>query len=137
MRFKLRKLFKENYDAPEWFGRYLDEFNQFVEDLQRLLTKRLTIADNLKAQVKEITFETSASYDGTAANFTPFSFDKEMVDKAQGVVILQAALLDDGNYTPIEGAVHIDWRDVNGQIRVGLVTGLAPSKRYQLRLMVV
>jgi hypothetical protein len=43
-------------DAPEWFGKYLEAANPVLSSANTALTNNLTLADNLKCEVKSFSF---------------------------------------------------------------------------------
>lgn len=138
-----KKILREDVkEAPPWVDKLLYPINSFFETVFSGLSKNLTFSENIACQIKEIEFNTTGTYDGTAANWVNLKFNKTIKTKAQGVWLLQ--IIDLGNigtplssYRPIEGDVCIDWMEDNGQIIIGLIRGLAASKTYSVRFLVM
>jgi len=62
-------------------------------------------------------------------------FTSELKSKADGVQILQ--VIDQSNNEIIELGVTVTWEEINGQIIIKNITGLKPSTKYKIRLLVI
>ena len=123
-------------EAPKWIEKILYPVNTFFEGVSAILNQGITFGDNIAAQIRTIQFVTSSTYDGTAANWDVLSFPRTLKEKSQGLILLQMTQEED-NYTPIEESVYVDWQENNGVIEIGLVVGLAASKTYTMKVMVI
>jgi len=133
----IRRLLRENIpEAPDWIDKLLNPLNKFFEETFAALDKNITFEENIRAQLKSITFTTGAAYDGTAANFEMLVFSSTLPTKVQGVIIMQIKA-DTDNYTPIEGDVCLDWQEINKEVQVGLIRGLSTSTKYILNVLVI
>tara|TARA_R100000458_G_C8264861_1_gene240016 strand:- start:1091 stop:1510 length:420 start_codon:yes stop_codon:yes gene_type:complete len=109
--------------------------NLMLQSLVNALNKDITLKENILCQEKELTFRTSASYNGTAANFDNLKFKSTLPSMAKHLLVTQI-IQDEGNHVPIENAVRADWLDINRDITIYLLTGLTASKKYTVRFLV-
>ena len=109
--------------------------NLMLSSLVSAFNKNLTLKENVTSQEKEVTFRTSASYNGAAVNFETISFRSTLPERAKHLIVTQI-IQDEGIHTPIENAVRADWLDLNKTITIYLLTGLTASKSYKVRFLV-
>lgn len=134
---KITRIRREDLpDAPAWISKLLYPLNLFMDGVISAFKGNLTFVDNIRSQIKEISFETSSAYDGTDANFDTVSFLRDMATKPQGLILLQI-VKDSDTHAPIEGGVYVDWLDVNGVIEIYLVRGLAVSSKYTMKVLLI
>ena len=130
----VKKILREDVkEAPNWIERMLWPINQFFESVFNALDKRLTLVENVRAQIKEITFTTDASYPSVWENI---EFPREIPAAPQGLFVMQI-LQDEDNHTPITTAGHADWLDLNGVITIFHISGLTAGETYTVRFLVV
>lgn len=133
----IKRVLREDIpSAPDWIGRLLYPMNLFFENVYNALNSDLTFSENIRSQVKDISFTTSSAYDGTAANFETLEFTIELGSFPQGVFIL-SLVEDTDNFTPIEDSPFINWQAINGVMQISLITGLTASKSYILKVLVI
>lgn len=133
----IRRISREDIqEAPNWIERLLFPLNQFMETVYQALNKDLTFSENIRSQTAEVTFETSAAYDGTVANFTTVQLQRSLPARAQGILLLQIAE-NASSPSPIDGPVYVDWLDNNGVISINHVSGLNASTSYVMRLLII
>lgn len=124
-----KKILREDLaDAPDWIDRVIEPINSFMENVYQLANKNITDADNVAAQIYELTYRTTAAY----PVMDPVYFQSSLRTKASGLVVLQA--VDKTTYEPVAGPVYVPWLDINGAIKLYSITGLAASKSYLIRL---
>lgn len=121
-------------DAPKWFIAPLSQINTFFSAFYDAVNGQLTFVDNINAQRREIKFTTLSDY--TSDNFVQLSFPNLLRRKAEGLLLMQITEQAE-NYTPIREAVSLDWRDLDGEIVINHVSGLANSTTYILKVMVI
>lgn len=119
---------------PTWFSEgVLYILNLLIDSQVTSLDKGLTVAENMNAQVKELTFTTSSTY--TGGDWTTIKFKHSLFGKASGVSIAQIWVKDDRSLV-IKSATTLDWTEENGQIKVRYISGLNNSLTYTVRLHV-
>jgi hypothetical protein len=109
--------------------------NLILQSLVNALNKNITLKENIESQEKFLTFRTSTSYNGTAGNFENIVFKSTLPSRAKHLMVTQI-IQDEDNHTPIENAVRADWLDINKDVTVYLLTGLAANKNYTVRFLV-
>lgn len=131
-------------DMPEmedWFDPALLAINQMFEYIYNSFGKKITIDENIKAFYKDIEFTTrpdynEATYDiNTNKNFDVISVKNTNGVRAKGVTIEQITVKA-GYFIPISKPVSLSWDEVDGNISIYFITGLAASTDYKLRIMV-
>lgn len=105
-------------------------FNQAVYDA---MAGQLTFIENIRCQIKEITFTTLSTY--AIGDFTEIKFDNLLKAKAIGVILLQIIDVTTGNY--IQVGVTVQWLDINGVITIRYISGLDDETQYTFRVMVI
>lgn len=120
-------------DAPSWLERLLDQINLFMDSVYLALARNLTFQENIRSNIRELTFTTSGGYD--TGTFTPLRFATGLGVKAIGLLVLQLFETSDAD-EPILEPVVANWNEVNGEIRVKYISGLANSTRYTARFLV-
>lgn len=118
-------------DAPSWVGGIIEPFNSFAEVVYQALNRNITFTENINSFVKEITYKTTASYPSA----DQISFTNDLKTRATGVLVMQA--FERTSYQPAPGPVYVPWVEDNGLILVNAITGLAASKTYTIRLLVI
>ncbi len=120
-------------EAPAWFGRFLATINSFFENVVLALSGRLTFADNIQSQTKVLGFTTPSTYE-SANDFTTLKFQSTLPVKAQALLILQIQKDDDITDSIFEG-VTPHWFQVELEINISHISGLADSTDYTVRLL--
>jgi hypothetical protein len=132
-----KRILKEDLkEAPGWIDKVIGPVNSFFESIYHALNKGLTFEENIAAQIRELSFTTTAGYNGTVAQWKVINFQSTLGKRAKGLILLQLTQVE-AVYTPIENDICIDWQDLNGDIRIGLIRGLTASKTYQLRVLLI
>jgi hypothetical protein len=110
-----------------------------MESVYAALSKRLSFQDNIQSQMKDFDFTTSANY-GTASpltdGFTPLRFTNLSGGRANGLILLKINTVG-GAYTVITNPVYMDWIELEGTVFINYITGLAPSTKYKLKVLLV
>ncbi len=129
----LRRLVLENLgdDVPDWFATgVVPQLNPFLSGTCDVLTRNLSVADNLAAEEREIVFTTGASVAIDSAPF-PLLLVPQRVKRPLNLIITNAAV--DG-VAPV-GAAQAIWRMTSsGRVEIRLITGLDASTTYKMRL---
>lgn len=131
-----RRIIREDLsEAPGWIEKLLTPLNSFMEAIYSALNKNLTFTENIRSQIAFLEFETAPSY--VASNtFEPLRFENFMRQRAVGVIVLQAYVLDQLN-EPMASAVTCDWYEDQGQIVIKYISGLSDSTFYKIRVLVI
>ena len=130
----INKIVKESIkDAPGWVDGLIGPINSFFETIYYAFNKNLTFEDNFVAQIVELTFTTGGTY-FSGDVFPEVSFKRTIFNRAQGLMIMSIIQVEN-NYTPITGGTSLQWEDMNGNIKIYYVSGLADSKTYKMRLL--
>lgn len=118
-------------EAPEWINKIIGPFNNLAETIYQALNRNITVTENLAAFVKELTVTTTASY----PTMDPVELTNTLRTKAIGVLCLQA--VERLTYEAAPGPMSISWVENNGTIILSKIGGLAASKSYSVRLLVM
>ena len=133
-----KRIQREDFpDAPNWIDKVIYPINKFFESTYNALNKQLAFEENVTAEIRSFEFTTLAGYDGTAANFDPLTFQRNLRSAPEGLLLLQISKFGLATYSPIEGDVYVDWIHEEGIVTIGLVRGLAVSTKYNLRVMII
>lgn len=131
----IRRLSREDLPgAPSWIEQLLVPLNLFMSSVYDNLNHGLTFPQNIRSSTRELTFSTSATY--TTGDFTHLIFASGIPTRVAGVLVLQITEVA-AQPDVITGAVTLDWTEDNQGVRVRYVSGLANSKRYTVRLLVI
>lgn len=128
---------KEDYqEAPGWFGRFLQILNSFTTATYQALNAALTFGENIRAQIKELTFTTRTDYSTLGWDAIQFNstFPKDV--KVQGVFIMQILTTDQLPIVDLNGQVA-NWNAENSVVSINYISGLANSKSYTVRFLVI
>jgi len=119
-------------DFPEEFKSLVEQFgsslNYGIEVLYQALNKEITLRDNIKCTVRDITVTVNASGIPT----TPISFKLDTMGKVEGVIVISAQNLVNSTTYPISG-ILITGQQVNSLFQVSHITGLQANQPYTLR----
>lgn len=115
-----------------WLDSLLSHLNTALEGLLRAVEGQLTVQDNLQGFYVDLDVHTRADY--TSDGWDTVRFDVPW--KARNVQIAQLTQVE-SNYTPVREPTSVDWIQLNGQVQVRWIAGLADSKRYAVRLLVL
>lgn len=111
--------------------RLISVLNSVIDTLYTLSTS-ITFRENVASDEHERTFTTAADY-VAEGSFEPIVFKLRRTDRARCVQVCQLRLVADND--PVQtGAVSLDWIQVQDEIRVRHIAGLADSTRYFVRL---
>lgn len=121
-------------EAPDWIERLLTPLNQFMASVFQALNGDLTFGTNIRASIRELRFNTSATY--STGDFPELAFASGLKVKANGCLILQLNESTDPE-EPLTGASVANWIERNGRIVVKYISGLENSKKYTVRFLVI
>lgn len=128
----LRRISREDVkEAPAWIDTILYALNTFFESIYYTLNKNITFEDNILSQ--RVSFELKA---GAAAANNVYHFASDMTVPPKmllvGKVELKAAV-----FTPLGGAVWVDWYYQDGQIYIQSISGLTSGSTYKFELLLI
>lgn len=105
--------------------------NDMFDQLVQALNKRLTLADNFQATVKDVDVTVNAQGNPTSA--TSFSLDVSGVP-VTGIQVIRAENLTNSAIYPASQP-FISFIQIENSVRILNVTGLQPNNRYRLRVI--
>jgi hypothetical protein len=121
--------------APDWAKLMIDILNPFIRDVFGALSAQLTFGDNFRNAIREFTFDTASNYASPTFAWTEIRFAHGLKTKAIGCRILQINEVGD-NRPVITSAVDLNWIEIDSEIRIRYVAGLANDKKYTMRVQV-
>jgi hypothetical protein len=124
----VKRFFIEQFQAPSWFGVFLNKFNLLLEQISDSLTHNLTIQDNMDAQIH--TFSILA---GATADLNTTEFESTMTGKPVAVIVGAAS----SGYTAMINPVQVFWRLDGKTIKINSITGLTSGLEYKLNLLIM
>lgn len=119
--------------APGWATPLLNGINSFFDAIYNAIMGNLTFGENISAQIKELTFTTSSTYESDD-DFPEVSFERSLRRRAEGCFIMQIQR-SDGEV--IAFATTPDWQEINGVIEIRHIAGLEDSTKYTARFLVI
>jgi hypothetical protein len=130
----ITRLAKEDFAEYPWAEKLLWPINRVFEQLYGALNRDITAHENLRAQIKTISFETTNPVEGTyPLKFLP---DPDIKGVTASDVILTKIARQDG--TALASGATIEWGLASdGQIQITNITGLIASTAYIIRLIVL
>lgn len=124
----IRRLATEDFQSQKaWIGSLLYPLNLFIGAVSNALSKGLTFADNMAAQVN--TLQVTGTY--------PLYVSWQLKSKPIGAWVVSAmeATPPHVNFT---AAVGIDWQfSVAGQIQINAMPGLTAGKTYNVTIVTI
>lgn len=120
-------------EAPDWIIKVIEPFNQFFQDMYVGLSKNITFSENIASRIAEVSFQTPSTYPGV---FTAITLPHQLRTVPEGVMIMRITEVAD-NYTPITNAVSLDWEPQSLNVRINHVAGLAASKAYIMKVLII
>jgi hypothetical protein len=123
-----RLMAEDFYDQKSWIGKLLQPLNTFMEQVTLALNKRLTISDNLQAQLSKLTVT-----EGTNEYYVKVTF----TDIPQGVFVSKVRDIDSKGYDTAVGVLW-DYLHETQQVKITKVFGLKDSQKgkYELTLYI-
>jgi hypothetical protein len=120
-------------DIPEWVDSLLSPLNQFIEEIYSAFNKNLTIPENVKGQIKNLSFRTASNYE-SAKTFTEITYLSTIGRKTQ--VLLLGYVEEIGTPKKKHDAITVSWYDNNdGTISIHYISGLSNSKNYNITVL--
>ncbi len=120
-------------DIPVWVDSLLSPLNQFIEEVYSAFNKNLTIPENVKGQIKNLTFRTSSSYT-SSKDFTEITYFNTLGRKTQ--ILLLGYIEEIGTPKKKHDAITISWYDNNdGTVTIHYISGLSNSKNYNITIL--
>lgn len=120
-------------DIPVWVDSLLSPLNQFIEEVYSAFNKNLTIPENVKGQIKNLTFRTASNYE-SAKEFTEITYLNTLGRKTQ--ILLLGYVEEIGTPKKKHDAITISWYDNNdGTVTIHYISGLSNSKNYNITIL--
>jgi hypothetical protein len=129
----LKRILREDVsEAPDWITQLIYPVNSFNQSVYQSLNKQLTFRENIASSIRTVEFTTPSTY---PTDFTTIRISSGIPTTAEGVVMLQLRIKSD-NYMNITTSPFINWVDINREINITHISGLAASTTYQLRVLI-
>ena len=120
-------------DIPVWVDSLLSPINQFIEEVYSAFNRNLTIPENVKGQIKNLTFRTPSNYT-SSKGFDETTYLNTLGRKTQILII--GYIEEIGNPKKKHDPTTVSWYDNNdGTISIQYITGLENSKQYNITLL--
>lgn len=127
-----RRLFSQDY--PKEYQKLIDtlsvSLNNGIEVLYQALTNQLTLRDNLKATVQDVTLTVDATGKPTQGGTFALSFDGNV----DGVMVMNATNQVNSAVYPL-AAVMVFGQQSNKTFIINNVVGLQPNTSYTIRVV--
>jgi len=133
----IKRIVKEDIqDAPEWIDQLISPLNTFMEEVYFALDNQLSIGDNIRGSLTKITVRTLSTYGNTPVtdNWEVVNINNPIGVRPQIVSIGQVTDLN--TFLPAIDPVGVAWDFLNGIIRLKYISGLEPSKKYEINLLI-
>jgi len=127
-----KRLLEQDYpgEFKKLIGTLALSLNNGVGVLYDALNNGLTIRDNFKASIRDITLTVDAN--GKPTQNSAFTLNTS--DKVEGVVVLSAVNQINSNIAPL-AAVFVSGAQSTNSYIISNVTGLQPSTLYTIRIV--
>lgn len=127
-----RRLFTKDYkkDYQDLIESLSVSLNNGIESLYTALNNNVTLRDNMKASIKDVTVSVDAS--GKPVNATSFALD--FSGQIDGVMVLSAFNQTNANIYPTT-APFISYTQSTDSIIINNITGLQPGNTYLIRVV--
>lgn len=120
-------------DIPIWVDSLLSPINQFIEEVYSAFNRNLTIPENVKGQIKNITFRTPSTYT-SAKDFVEINYLNTLGRKTQ--ILLLGYIEEIGTPKKRHDPVTLSWYDNNdGTVTIHYITGLDNNKQYNITIL--
>jgi len=130
----IQKILRQDVsEAPDWILKIIAPINSFFEEIYAGLNRNITFSENIACTITEVQITTSSTY---PTSFPAVTLSSKLKTIVSGVMLLKLTLKAD-NITLIKTASTIEWTPVEAGARIDFVSGLAASKTYTLRVMIL
>ena len=130
----IQKILRQDVsEAPDWILKVIGPINGFFEEVYAGLNRNITLRENIACNIADVQFSTSSAYPSA---FTTCTLPSKLRTVPEGVLILKISEKAD-NMTLIADPVSLQWSPVEGGVRIDMVNGLAVSKTYNMRVLIV
>jgi hypothetical protein len=119
-------------DVPSWIDNLLGTLSIFMESVYSALNRDISFTENIACNIRDFVVSTKSNY--TSGGWEALTFPSGLRFKPSGVLILQ---ISDTDQSVITSPVSLDWQDLSGTIQIRYISGLANSKKYNVRLLVL
>lgn len=129
----IKRFAAEDFPSQKaWISDFFQGLNQFLESVVRALDKSLTIADNIDAQLAQVSVSTP-----TAATTLTDNAVFKVTTKSRPTNLI-VGRVDVITGTAITGAVQPTWDYVpaSNSIKITSFTGLAANSKYKINLTI-
>lgn len=127
-----RRLFLGDFNPEEQplVSKLATTINQGFEFLYDVLNKKVSLADNIYATIKDIVVQVDAT--GSPINTTTFQIETTGV--INGCLVIKAENLTNTSIYPSSG-IFISYTQTQTGVRIDRVTGLQVGNQYRLRIV--
>lgn len=128
----IKRFAAEDFPSEKsWIGGFFQGLNQFLESVVSSLDASLTVADNLDAQLAQVTVSTNGS--GVITDNAVFKVTTK--SRPTNVLVGKVEILSG---TAVTGAPFPTWEFIpaSNSIKITSFTGLAVSSKYKINLTI-
>lgn len=121
----LTRLLKEDFRDQSWIDKLLLPLNQFFSSVYSALNRNLTIPDNMRGDVKTLTFTSDGSGNATAS----FAWNLSVAPTDLWVTRIISGVPT--------GAIQPTWTYDGRSINISSFTGLDDNTKYIIRVIAI
>lgn len=121
----ISRFLREDFQEVSWIEKLLQPLNQFMTLVYSALNANLTLGENMRAQIKELSITTDGSGDATA------SFAWGLTSIPTDLWVSRVVSVG----TAPTAAVSVDWSYDGQAINITQFHGLASSSTYRIRMI--
>lgn len=115
-------------NAPSWFSEFLGVLNRFMEQVVLIMSKNITIGDNVTGRYFETTFKTQADY--ATGGFSRIFISWPFPVKPNTVLIAQISAA-----STILTPVSVQWIYGSRGLTITYIAGLTASTDYTVNFL--
>jgi hypothetical protein len=130
-----KRIMKEEIkEAPSWVERLISPINRFMETVYNTLNKNVDFRNNIRCDIVEYQFKTTP----TGTFDLPIILKHNLKSRPEGVLLLEIRQVD-GNYSPVNGSLSLQWRGGNQEVYIESigVNNLNNSTTYMFRFLII
>lgn len=121
-------------NAPGWVDKVIGAYNLFLEQTYSLFNGNLTIGDNVTGKNAYVTFSTPSDY--ATGGFNTISFAWSNKKSIQNIIV--GSIVESTGAQIIDAVTVTGWtQTTTSNVNVTYITGLQPSKKYTVNLLVL
>lgn len=116
-------------EQMQWIGKLFSPLNQLIGEILSAFNNNITVQDNLKQEIKELTFINQTQD-------LPLKFMTKFAQNPKGLSVLYC--YDNTNSEMnFAGPIWANWSYGNSTITINSLTGLTSGRKYTIRFHVI